>query len=125
MALFRSVSYVAANSFSNQFRMKELLRVTIIIILDLHVNFLTQISNKYTLCSSNTLQRKLFLRTVFCKGGGVWRCSTFSLTNESNHQYCFNTQVCFRNRTSNLPNQAPRCLSLYDKEVLKGQNNCV
>lgn len=66
MALFRSVSYVAANSFSNQFRMKELLRVTIIIILDLRVNFLTQISNKYILCSSNTLQCKLYLRTVFC-----------------------------------------------------------
>lgn len=70
MALFRSVSYVAANSFSNQFRIKELLRVTIIIILDLHVNFLTQISNKYILCSANTLQCKLFLRTVFCNGGG-------------------------------------------------------
>lgn len=71
MALFRSVSYVAANSFSNQFRMKELLRVTIVIILDLHVNFLTQISNKYILCISNTLQCKPFLRTVFCKGGGL------------------------------------------------------
>lgn len=39
VALFRCVSYVAANSFSTQFRTKELLRVTIIIILDLRVNF--------------------------------------------------------------------------------------